>query len=53
MKQMSGGTVTVVLSKQATHAPRLTLHALAPCRARVPPKCGIISHSVQVRPMRT
>ena len=31
MKQMSGGAcpVTVVLSKQATHAPRLTLQTLA------------------------
>ena len=39
MKQMSGGTcpVTVVLSKQATHAPRLTLKTQAPCRAKVLP----------------
>ena len=36
MKQVSGGTwpVTVVLSKQATHAPWLTLQTPAPCRAK-------------------
>ena len=35
MKQVSSGTchVTVVLSKQATHAPRLTLQTPRPCRA--------------------
>ena len=53
MKQMSWSTcpVTVVLSKQATHAPRLTLQTLAPCWAKKSSqKSGIISDGAKSGP---
>ena len=46
MKQKSGSTcpVPVVLSKQATHAPRLTVQTLAPCWAKKSPPQKMRNH---------